>query len=82
MRNTVAKRIRKLVARDFPAQVKVAYERQEHKQALVTTETLNEKGQRVTQFESQPRFTMKLEENCQRAVSQYIKRNYNGTVSL
>lgn len=80
MRNTVAKRIRKLVARDFAGQAKVAYERQEHKPAIVTSEVTNEKGERVTQVNSQPRFTMKLEENCQRAVSQYIKRNYNGNV--
>ena len=76
MRGTVAKRIRKLVAKDFPELPVKAYEHKEHRTKYVPTGELSEQGKpKVVAITP---VTTKLSEDCQRALSQYVKRNYAG----
>lgn len=78
MRNTVAKRIRKLVARDFAGQPLVAHtEVQKGVRPVPTGELAADGTQKVRMV---PSITIVLDENCQRAISQFIKRNYNGVL--
>lgn len=76
MRGTVAKRIRRLVGKDFSNLPVSAYERKEHKEKYIPTGQLTEKGE--PKFFVVKPVSIKLSENCQRAISQYVKRNYNG----
>lgn len=78
MRNTVAKRLRKLVARDFAGQLKVAYTQVQKGVRNVPTGELGADG--MQKMRVVPCITVVLDENCQRAISQYIKRNYNGVL--
>lgn len=77
MRGTVAKRIRKLVTKDFSHFPVKAYENKEHKEQYIPTGELTEQGK--PKFIVVKPITTKLIENCQRALSQYVKRHYTGT---
>lgn len=77
MRGTVAKRIRKLVKRDFAGQLIKAYTEKEHSVRLVLTSQLDDKGRQIPKAVTP--ITITLTDGCQRNISQYIKRHYAGT---
>lgn len=77
MRGTVAKRIKKLVANDFSHLPIKAYQHQQHKEKYIPTGELTEQGK--MKFIVVKPVTTKLIDDCQRALSQYVKRNYAGT---
>jgi hypothetical protein len=76
MRGTVAKRIRKLVQRDFIGQPERSYVEIQHKGYLVPTAALGQDGKQIMQTITP--IQVKLSEGCQRNISQYVKRHYAG----